>query len=133
MKDIESVLAYWGIRGNNALTDEERTDGGRIAPAARLHTPNTDGTYLMHKPITDITFDDAKQTISFSFMGGTSTGIEDPCIGIPLQGDAVLRVYGIDGRLVQTCNESAIHSLPKGMYVLKNLSTGETSKRFVGR
>ncbi|MBR6699272.1 MAG: M6 family metalloprotease domain-containing protein [Bacteroidaceae bacterium] len=133
LKDIESVLAYWGIRGNNALTDEERTDGGRIAPAARLHTPNTDGTYLMHKPITDITFDDAKQTISFSFMGGTSTGIEDPCIGTPLTGDAVLRVYGIDGRLVQTCKESAIHSLPKGMYVLKNLSTGETSKRFVGR
>ena len=133
LKNVESVLAYWGLAGNNALTDEERTQGDRIAPAARLHTPNADGTYLMHKPITDIAFDNATQTISFSFMGGSSTGVHAPCLGDALHGDAIYKVYGIDGRLVQTCSESALHSLPKGIYVLKNLSTGETSKRFVGR
>lgn len=133
LKDVESVLAYWGLAGNNALTDEERTQGDRIAPAARLHTPNADGTYLMHKPITDIAFDNATQTISFSFMGGSSTGVHAPCLGDALHGDALYKVYGMDGRLVQTCSESALHSLPKGIYVLKNLSTGETSKRFVGR
>ena len=39
----ESVLAYFGLKGNNSLTDVERTEGDRVAPAAVLHTPNTDG------------------------------------------------------------------------------------------
>ena len=133
LKNVESVLEYWGLAGNNALTDEERTDGDRIAPAARLHTPNADGSYFMHKPITDIAFDSNSMTASFSFMGGSSTGVHAPCLGDALPGETLYKVYGMDGRLVQTCRESAVHSLPKGIYVLKNLSTGETSKRFVGR
>lgn len=131
LKDIESVVAYWGIAGNNALTDEERTEGDRIAPAARLHTENTDGTYLMHKPITDITFDEETKTISFSFMGGTPTGIDEVLGGNGA--DAMFKVYSLDGRQVMVGRESNLYTLPQGIYVVRNLSTGETTKRFVGR
>lgn len=133
LKDVESVLAYWGIRGNNALTDEERIEGDRIAPAASLHTPNVDGTYLMHKPITGISYDNVLKTVSFSFMGGTSTGIDEVGSADGYAGDAVLKVYGIDGRMVQTCSENALETLPRGIYVIKNLMTGETRKHFAGR
>lgn len=131
LKDVESVLTYWGIAGNNALTDEERTDGDRIAPAARLHTKNTDGTFLMHKPITNIAFDKSTQTISFTFMGGSSTGVDQL---LDANGaDAMLRVYSLDGRQVMVGRESSLYTLPQGIYVVRNLSTGETTKRFVGR
>lgn len=133
LKDVESVVKYWGIAGNNALTDDERTDGTRIAPAATLYNMNTDGTYLMHKPITDIVYDPLAKTISFSFMGGQPTGIESPGHDALISGDAMLKVYSLDGRLVLTCRESSLYTLPQGIYVVRNLSTGETSKRFVGR
>ena len=48
---------------NNALTDG-------TSPAASLNTPNTDGTYLMHKNITDIT-KNTDGSISFSFSSTT--------------------------------------------------------------
>lgn len=133
LKDVESVLAYWGIRGNNALTDEERTEGSRIAPAASLHTPNVDGTYLMHKPITGISYDKTMKTASFSFMGGSSTGIDEIGSAEGYAGDAIMTVYSIDGRMVQKCSENALETLPKGIYVIRNLITGETKKCFIGR
>ncbi len=132
LKDVASVVAYWGIAGNNELTDTERTDGGRIAPAAKLHTQNTDGTYLMHKPITEIMYDNATNMVSFSFMGGQlDTGIAD--LENVTFGDAVLKVYTIDGRLVAKSRESQLSTLPNGVYILRNTVTGETFKRFVGR
>jgi hypothetical protein len=133
LKDVESVLAYWGIRGNNALTDEERTEGSRIAPAASLHTPNVDGTYLMHKPITGISYDKTMKTASFSFMGGSSTGIDEIGSAEGYAGDAIMTVYSIDGRMVLKCSENALETLPKGIYVIRNLITGETKKCFIGR
>lgn len=133
LKNVESVLAYWGIAGNNQLTDSVRTEGDRVAPAARLNTPNTDGSYLMHKPITDIAFDDDTKTISFSFMGGTETSVEDVLGDVAHGGDAVVKVYSVDGRQVAVCRESALDTLPMGVYVLKNVQTGKTSKCFVGR
>lgn len=133
LKNIESVLEYWGIAGNNALTDEERTEGDRIAPAARLNTPNADGTYLMHKPITNIAFDADTKTISFSFMGGEETGIDDVFGNTANSGDAMLQVYSMDGRQVMVCRENSLYTLPQGIYVVKDMSTGETTKRFVGR
>ena len=132
LKNMESVLKYWGIVGNNALTDEERTDGDRVAPAARLHTPNADGSYLMHKPITDIVFDNVINTVSFSFMGGGETGVND-LIGDVNHGDAIYKVFTMDGRQVAACSEAGFCSLPMGVYVVKNVSTGETTKRFLGR
>ncbi len=132
LKEIASVVAYWGIAGNNELTDTERTEGDRIAPAAKLHTQNTDGTYLMHKPITGITYDSSTNTVSFSFMGGTvETGITDVENGT--LGDAAMKVYTIDGRLVAKSRESQLSTLPNGLYILHNTVTGETFKRFIGR
>lgn len=128
LKNVESVLAYWGLAGNNELTDEERTEGDRVAPAARLHTPNVDGTYLMHKPITDIVYDSQTNTVSFAFMGGEETDVEDVVIGNNYTGDAMLKVYGIDGRMVAMTTESGLKTLPRGVYVVTNTKTGKTSK-----
>ena len=47
---------------NNQLTNTS-------TPAAKLYVANTDGKYLMNKPITEIT--EAGGNISFSFMGGS--------------------------------------------------------------
>ena len=59
-----------GKTNNTALTDTS-------TPKASLYNKNTDGTYLMHKPIEDIT--EADGLISFRFMGGaavdTPTGL----------------------------------------------------------
>lgn len=131
LKDMASVTQYWGIAGNNELTDVERTEGDRLAPAAVLHTANTDGTYLMHKPITGMAFDSQAQTVSFSFMGGKPNAIGDIEDGEGL-GDAILKVYTIDGRMVAKCRESRLGALPAGVYVLRNTITGETAKRFIG-
>lgn len=48
----------------DSLTDKSN-------PAAKLYNANTDGTFLMHKPITSIT-KNADGTISFVFMAGCS-------------------------------------------------------------
>lgn len=133
LKNIESVLSYWGIAGNNALTDKEQTQGSRVAPAARLHTPNTDGSYFMHKPITDIAYDADKKTISFNFMGGSSTGIEDGMNPEDSFGDHDLRVFAMDGRMIATLTENNLYTLPSGIYIVKDLVTGKTTKRIVGR
>lgn len=133
LKENPSVVQYWGIAGNNELTDTERTDGDRVAPAAVLHTPNADGTYLMHKPLTRIAFDSKANTVSFSFMGGTAeTGINDIENGADSWQNAVIKVYTADGRLVAKCHESQLDALSAGVYVLRNTVTGETAKRFIG-
>ena len=129
LKNVESVLEFWGIAGNDALTDQERTEGNRVAPAAHLHTPNADGTYLMHKPITDIAFDNNTKTISFKFMGGAPTNINN----ISIVTDASVQVYSLDGRLRFYGRKSDMESLPKGVYVVKDLTTGDVQKLFLGR
>lgn len=54
---------------NDQLTNTSR-------PVAELYHPNTDGTLLMNKPLTDISMDDDGR-VSFLFMGG-ATAIETP-------------------------------------------------------
>ena len=132
LSNKESVLAYFGLKGNNSLTDEERTEGDRIAPAAILHTPNTDGTYLMHKPITDIAFNNTSMTVSFSFMGGEPTGIEHAFSSNEVA-DASLAVYSLDGRMVAICKDGNLRNLPEGIYVIRNTVTGKTSKTIISR
>lgn len=132
LKNVPSVVEFWGIVGNNELTDTERTDGDRVAPAAVLHTANTDGTYLMHKPITNISYDSEKRTVSFSFMGAVETGIQDIQKGDASWHDGLIKVYTVDGRMVATCHEVHLNTLPAGVYILRNTVTGETAKRFVG-
>lgn len=130
LSNDEFVLKYWGISGNNSLTDEERTDGDRIAPAARLHNPNTDGTYFMHKPITNIAFEDESQrTISFTFNGGDASAIED----IINDYTHKYTYYSIDGRYVVSGDKNVIQTLPNGLYIIKNLTTGDIQKKYVTR
>ena len=128
LSDRESVLKYWGIRGNNSLTDEERTEGDRIAPAARLHNPNTDGTYFMHKPITNIAFeDDSQRSISFTFNGGDASAIEDVINNTTHK----YTYYSIDGRYIVSGDKEMMRTLPSGLYIVRNITTGEVQKRYV--
>lgn len=124
-------LQYWGmVSGNNQLTDEERTEDDRIAPAATLFNENTDGQKLMHKSITDITLND-NGTVSFNFMGGEPTAVRDIISENP---DDVIEIYTINGvRLGQSTLRSQIGSttLSHGVYILRNTTTGKTYKRFM--
>lgn len=52
------------------LNIDSLTDSSK--PAASLYNANTDGTFLMHKPITHITKDTSTGYISFVFMEGQS-------------------------------------------------------------
>ena len=54
---------YPGTKNNTSLTDYS-------TPAATLFNPNSDGSYLLHKPIENIT-ESADGKISFVFDGGT--------------------------------------------------------------
>ncbi len=122
-------IQYWGmVSGNNQLTDEERINDDRIAPAATLYNPNTDGYKLMHKPITDITLND-DGTVSFNFMGGDPTAVRDIVSENP---NDVIEIYTLDGhRLGQGTMRSRISStvLPHGVYIIRNTTTGKTYKQ----
>ena len=52
-----------GYKKNKNLTNTS-------TPAAKLYNRNSDGTYFMNKPITDITENTKDSTISFTFNGG---------------------------------------------------------------
>ena len=113
--------------GNNQLTDEERTNDDRIAPAATLYNPNTDGYKLMHKPITDITLND-DGTVSFNFMGGDPTAVRDITIDNP---DDNIEIYTLNGvRIGESKLRSRIGNtvLPHGVYIIRNTTTGKTCK-----
>lgn len=63
-----------GVQNVTEFTDES-------LPPASLYNRNTDGTKLMHKPITEIAesnTDAGEATISFKFMGGEPVYVEAP-------------------------------------------------------
>lgn len=60
-----------GTSGKTAFTDN-------TFPAATLYNANTDGTKLMHKPVTDIT-ESNDGRIAFTFMGGMAV----PVLNVP--------------------------------------------------
>ena len=89
---------YPGISNNTALTDA-------TTPAAVVYR----GEYIS-KPITEITEDTENITVSFKFMGGNDTGINN-----------VIRdnmnnpnIYSIDGRHLG----NDINKLGKGIYII---------------
>lgn len=86
---------------NNAITDG-------TSPAASLNTPNTDGTYLMHKNITDIT-KNTDGSISFSFSS-TTTDITSATA----HENSKNNYYNLKGMFMGTDAEK----LPKGIYIL---------------
>ncbi len=64
---------------------------------------------LMGKPITDIVEDTEAGTVSFSFMGGVSSGISAPCMEAEDE-----RIFSIDGRYLGTDKSR----LDKGLYII---------------
>lgn len=102
--------------GNNQLTDEERKADNRIAPAATLYNANTDGKKLMHKPITEIT-KNADKSISFKFMGGSTTGIEEVEVG-ESGSNASLSSRGSKGSIYNLAGQK-VNNNYKG-FVIKN-------------
>ncbi len=107
--NLNQTIAYvngdlWTYTSNNGLTDDSR-------PAAILYNANTDGTYYMHKPVTNITKND-DGTVSFTFMGGGSSAIE----AVTEDGGKAQdnRIYSIDGRYVG----KDFNALKSGVYIV---------------
>ena len=99
---------------NDAFTDESE-------PAAKLYNKNSDGTYYLGIPITDIKR--SKGSISFNVCGGDNNNILDNTFKEIVDGiDGITvanktadnRVYSIDGRYLGT----DASKLGKGIYVV---------------
>ena len=103
-----------GVTMNDAFTDESE-------PAAKLYNKNSDGTYYLGIPITDIKR--SKGSISFNVCGGDDNNILDNTFKEIVDGingitvankTADNRVYSIDGRYLGT----DASKLGKGIYVV---------------
>lgn len=89
--------------GNNSF-------GNATTPAATLVNPNTDGSFLLNKEITDIT-QNADGTISFSFRNhNLSSGINEITDSQTVQ----KTIYSING----TYMGKDMKALPKGIYIV---------------
>ena len=92
---------------NNGLTNTS-------TPADSVYNQNTDGTRLMNKPITNIT-QNSDGTISFDFMGGSTTNI---ITGINIINQSTEaqngRIYSIDGRYLGNDQDK----LERGIYII---------------
>ena len=98
---IEEIL-------NDCLTNDSK-------PAASVFNKNTDDTYFMNKPLTNIRRD-ADGLISFDFMGGTSD-----IRGIMADGNPDdIEYYDIQGRKVAAPSH--------GIYIIRNKKTNKTYK-----
>lgn len=103
-----------GVTMNDEFTDESE-------PAAKLYTKNSDNSYALGIPITNIKR--SKGSVSFLVCGGddknvidnTFNGVVDGINGVTVANKAAdNRIYSIDGRYLGT-NASA---LGKGIYVV---------------
>ncbi len=100
---------------NDSLTDHS-------SPAATLFHANTDGSFLMHKPVSDITRDEASSLISFRFanLNNSTSSIAL----VEREGKIITDVYSLDGRLLTDLlpHDSSIDSLkklPPGFYIVR--------------
>ena len=103
-----------GVTMNDAFTDDSE-------PASKLYNKNSDGTYFLGIPITDIKR--SKGSISFNVCGGDNNNILDNTFKEIVDGingitvadkTADNRVYSIDGRYLG--NDAS--KLGKGIYVV---------------
>ena len=96
---------------NDSLTDTS-------IPKAKLYNENTDGSKLMHKPITNITRNEDNGYISFLFKINPVT---DDIMGVENDElDAPFDVYTIDGKMVAAnMTKAGMNALPQGMYVVR--------------
>ena len=101
--------------GNDSLTDNS-------TPAAKLYNPNTDGSNLMHKSITEITRDEQTGFVSFLFKNENNA---NSALGIQqlLKADEVVDVYTLDGAAVlRNATAENAYALRPGTYVVRSQS-----------
>jgi len=100
---------------NNSLTNTS-------LPRASVHHRNTDGTYLMNKPITDITKHD-DGTVSFTFRNNNgSNGISNIQAA---QTPVSTRIFSLDGRYLG----HDLNALKKGIYIINGKKVVVTSNK----
>ena len=97
---VRSGQLFPGSENVTALTNTSHTQG------AKLLTPNTDKSYNMNKPITNI--QEVDGLISFDFMGGSSVGIESPRT-MMLNPQASISYYTLSGTPVEQPIEPGIY------------------------
>ncbi len=98
--------------GSNELTNTS-------VPAATLYNANTDGTYFMNAPITNIAVS-ADGLASFTFKGGTE-GIASATSADAWNAATSVDVYSTAGQKLFTAPYSTwSRSLPAGAYLLRN-------------
>ena len=108
--------------GNDSLTDNS-------VPAATLYNPNIDGSYLMHKPITQITRNEETGYVSFMFKNENNgvVGIEE----LAFPDNEMVDVYTLDGmKMLLGIPSGQIDGLRPGTYILRNRN-GESRKMYV--
>ncbi len=96
------------------FTLDSLTDNSK--PSAILYNANSDGTLLMHKPICNISKDEATGDISFVFMpkeGGT-TGIEN----VSGEDLSPYIIYNTEGVLIGKANDYRDLRLAPGLYIV---------------
>ncbi|MCH5175226.1 MAG: M6 family metalloprotease domain-containing protein [Prevotellaceae bacterium] len=102
--------------GNKNVT--ELTNMSHYAYGGALYNKNTDNSYYMNKPLTDIAESD-NGIISFKFMGGGVDAIEE--VGKD-SGSGAAEFFTLSGAMVDCPQES-------GVYIMRK--NGETKKIFV--
>ncbi len=107
---------YGGHDAYPYQTRDSLTDNS--TPSAMLYNKNTDGSKLMHKPITEITRDPATAKISFLYRNeNEQNGIEEA--EAEVASDA--GVYRLDGIKVSgNYQNGELGGLPKGTYVVRD-------------
>lgn len=97
--------------GNDSLTDNS-------TPAAKLYNPNTDGSLLMHKPITEITRNEENGNVSFLFRNENNGA--DGISKLSNDGN-VVDVFTLDGvKVLSNAQEERVYELQPGTYVVRN-------------
>ncbi len=100
-----------------SLTENHNSLADTSVPKDELNTPNTDGSYLMHTSITNIT----KQSrfVNFTFMNGTKPWSDTNGISeISVHGGTAAGVYSLGG--VMVASDASDQTLPKGIYVVRD-------------
>ena len=111
---------------NDSLTDNS-------IPKASLYNPNTDGSKLMHKPITEIKRDSKTGYISFLFRNNNKREEMMPSAIEEWENNApdIAAVYTINGvKVMGETDDDALGHLPKGTYIVRKRD-GKTVKMVV--
>ena len=112
--------------GNDSLTDKS-------SPKASIYHTNTDGTKLMHKPVTEIKRNKQNASISFFFSNNNKKGNQmvDRIDEFLDQKAGIAAVYSINGvKVKENVDESEVRNLPKGTYIIRR-NDGTTTKMVV--